>query len=133
MVKTIHVHVHGKTKDAPEQTIEYVNKFTGKKFTVKVHPDRAFEKLNQLKASWQVASARIIPSSGKDEAPCSCKSHAKDATLVHTDKGKIVRLYAGIIGKVLEVDENKKRAYVEVQSAREGSYKMWVDFSEVES
>jgi len=60
-------------------------------------------------------------------------AETKDATLVNSDKGKIVRLFTGVTGKVLEVDENKKRAYVEVQSAREGSYKMWVDFSEVES
>lgn len=69
----------------------------------------------------------------KDATPCGCKSHAKDATLVHTDKGRIVRLFTGVAGKVLEVDEAKKRAYVEVKSAREGTYKMWVDFSEVES
>lgn len=41
-------------------TIEYVNKFTGKIFTMVVPREHAFAQLNKLRNSWQVASARII-------------------------------------------------------------------------
>lgn len=40
--------------------IEYINKFTGKAFIIEVPCDKAFQKLNQLRKAWNVASARII-------------------------------------------------------------------------
>lgn len=145
MVKTIHVHIHGKTKakDAAKTgSLEQCKSMAKKNFpdATFTQSGSSFKVMNGGKAVGSIYSINSTTyayesaaSAFKDEALCSCQSHAKDATLVHTDKGRTARLYTGVLGKVLEVDEAKKRAYIEVQSAREGTYKMWVDFTEVES
>jgi hypothetical protein len=160
MAKTIHVHVHGKTKDdssykgysikqnydwsAETKKMEpifqiYGPQATKRAFKSEQNAKTAIDKYlsannassagdirKQLKETPYPAFGSPLTrwsDSAKDEAPCFCKSHAKDAKRFVV--GGMITLKNGKQAKVLEESETR----VKVQ---EGGAERWVDLTEIQ-